>query len=302
MATIALRWDRPTYSGHLYTEIWRAASQLADTATATVEAGATEIGESIGSVFFDTGRTPGTTYWYYLRHVNTNGEKGAFTERDQEAEEITTADLADDAVTFAKLQNIATDRLLGRTTASAGSVEELDATSARALLGLGALALKGSVETSDIASNAVTLAKFEQIVSGRVLGRQAAGTGNLEILDADDLREILGLHVYEWAINNDTAQSFDNPAGAAAVVLVHTDGADAPLAMAWARTTASPAASLGFAAGPKGLEVSTGVLAGTDGSDNHITLSAHSDGKIYLENRYGWQLTFRVTVLSALSL
>lgn len=142
MATIALRWDRPTYSGHLYTEIWRAASQLADTLTATVEAGATEIGESIGSVFFDTGRTAGDTYWYYIRHVNTNGEAGAFTEREQAAEKIGTADLADDAVTFAKLQNIAADRLLGRTTAGAGSIEELTAAEARAALGLGSSALK----------------------------------------------------------------------------------------------------------------------------------------------------------------
>lgn len=38
---------------------------------------------------------------------------------------ITTARLADDAVTLAKIQNISTDKVLGRTTASTGIVEEL---------------------------------------------------------------------------------------------------------------------------------------------------------------------------------
>jgi hypothetical protein len=40
---------------------------------------------------------------------------------------VTTAKLADDAVTFAKMQNIATARLLGRATAGTGDVEELTA-------------------------------------------------------------------------------------------------------------------------------------------------------------------------------
>ncbi len=38
---------------------------------------------------------------------------------------IATVDLADDAVTFAKIQNITTSRLLGRTTASSGNTEEI---------------------------------------------------------------------------------------------------------------------------------------------------------------------------------
>lgn len=41
---------------------------------------------------------------------------------------VTTAKLSDDAVTFAKMQNITTDRLLGRDTASSGNIEELSVT------------------------------------------------------------------------------------------------------------------------------------------------------------------------------
>lgn len=35
------------------------------------------------------------------------------------------------------------------------------------------------------------------------------------------------------------------------------------------------------------VNVTTGVLAGTTGSDAKVTISAHSDGKIYIENRSG---------------
>lgn len=49
---------------------------------------------------------------------------------------VSTAKLADDAVTFAKVQNIATARLLGRSTAGTGDVEELTASTARTLLSL----------------------------------------------------------------------------------------------------------------------------------------------------------------------
>lgn len=41
---------------------------------------------------------------------------------------VQTADIVNDAVTFAKMQNIATSRLLGRTTASSGDVEEITLT------------------------------------------------------------------------------------------------------------------------------------------------------------------------------
>ncbi len=39
---------------------------------------------------------------------------------------IATAEIADDAVTYAKMQNIANQKILGRTTASTGDVEEID--------------------------------------------------------------------------------------------------------------------------------------------------------------------------------
>lgn len=56
---------------------------------------------------------------------------------DYDAGSIVTADVANDAVTYAKMQDVsATDRLLGRDTAGAGIVEELTPTAVKAMLGI----------------------------------------------------------------------------------------------------------------------------------------------------------------------
>lgn len=129
---------------------------------------------------------------------------------------ITTAMLADDAVTYAKIQNVsATDRLLGRSSAGAGDVQEItctsagrallddaDATAQRATLGLGTLAtqsgtfsgtssgtntgdqtitLTGDVTGSGTGSFAATLASVGtagtyRSVTTDVKGRVTAGT------------------------------------------------------------------------------------------------------------------------------
>ncbi len=49
---------------------------------------------------------------------------------------ITTTDISDDNVTFAKIQNITTSRILGRTTALSGDIEELTASSVKTLLSI----------------------------------------------------------------------------------------------------------------------------------------------------------------------
>ena len=51
--------------------------------------------------------------------------------------DITTSKIADDAVTFAKIQNVsATDRLLGRDSSGAGIIEEIAPSAVRTMLGL----------------------------------------------------------------------------------------------------------------------------------------------------------------------
>ena len=107
------------------------------------------------------------------------------------ADAVTTAKILDDAVTYAKMQNVsATDKVLGRSTAGAGNVEEITCTSAgRALLDdadvaaqrntleLGALAIKNTIVNADVAAGAgIELAKLQTINADRVLGAVTSGT------------------------------------------------------------------------------------------------------------------------------
>ena len=104
---------------------------------------------------------------------------------------VTTAKIADDAVTYAKMQNVsATDKVLGRSTAGAGNVEEIACTSAgrdmiaatdasaqRNLLSLGSLAVKSTVSNDDIAAGTIGLNKLETISGDMLVGRNSVSAG-----------------------------------------------------------------------------------------------------------------------------
>lgn len=78
---------------------------------------------------------------------------------------ITTAAIADANVTFAKVQNVATSRLLGRTTASSGSIEELTAGTGLTLSG-GSLSVTTPAATTLISTTTVSSAAQLGITSG----------------------------------------------------------------------------------------------------------------------------------------
>lgn len=192
-AVIAFQVPRATYVGHLYYELWRSTTQLANTLAATVEAGATKLRDVDAGVAINGGLTPGTTYWYYLASVRADGERGPFSEYEFAATTLNAANITDNAVTLAKIEQIATAHLLGRNTAGTGNVEVLDAATVRTLLGLGALALKASIATADIDDNAVTFAKVQDVATARLLGRNTAGAGAVEELTAATVRTILNV-------------------------------------------------------------------------------------------------------------
>jgi hypothetical protein len=108
---------------------------------------------------------------------------------------VPTASIDNDAVTYAKIQNVsATDKVLGRSTSGAGDVEEIamtaagralvddaDATAQRTTLGLGPLALKTTIATADIDNDAVTYARIQDVsATDMLLGRSTAGSGIIE--------------------------------------------------------------------------------------------------------------------------
>lgn len=98
--------------------------------------------------------------------------------------------IANDAVTFAKMQNISTDRLLGRDTAGTGDIEQLTVGGGIEFTGTGiqTSAFTGDVTKSaggtvtTIANDAVTYAKMQNVsAASRLLGRgSAGGAGDVE--------------------------------------------------------------------------------------------------------------------------
>lgn len=101
-----------------------------------------------------------------------------------------TADVKNDSITFAKLQNITSDRLLGRDTALSGDPEEITVGGGLEFTGTGGIqrsALTGDVtaaagsNSTTIANDAVTYAKMQNVsATDRILGRQTAGAGDVE--------------------------------------------------------------------------------------------------------------------------
>lgn len=100
-----------------------------------------------------------------------------------------TTTISNDAVTFAKMQNIATDRLLGRDTASSGDVEEISVGGGLEFTGSAGIqrsALTGDVTASagsnatTIPNDTVTFAKMQNIATDRLVGRDTAASGDAE--------------------------------------------------------------------------------------------------------------------------
>lgn len=115
--------------------------------------------------------------------------------------QLATGQIANDAVTFAKVQNITDNRLLGRSAGSSGDMQEITIGAGLSLSGgslsntvtdTGITQLTGDVtagpgsgsQAATIGANKVTLAMMATIATDSILGRATAATGNVEVLTA----------------------------------------------------------------------------------------------------------------------
>jgi hypothetical protein len=93
-------------------------------------------------------------------------------------------------------------------------------------------------------------------------------------------------------LTDDTAASFTPPSTMGRLRLMEDDEISTAGEIRYDCRGAGAVCTL--VSGGGDLEVTTGVLAGTTGTNNKITVSAHTDGKIYIEARKG---TANITVL-----
>lgn len=140
-------------------------------------------------------------------------------------------------------------------------------------------------------------------ISGSIRGRHffAGVTSGQVILQADDVASgtltlpsttgTLGVWT-QGSLANDAATSV-TPPRTTGLILLSVQG-NAGGAFLYATTTPSMTAVAG--PGTAG-NTTTGVLAGTTSTDDRFTISAHTDGKIYFENRLGFTQTFRYMFL-----
>jgi len=111
-------------------------------------------------------------------------ERAAFTGDVTASANDNTLTIANSAVTFSKFQNSATAGLsvIGRNVASAGVFAEINAaTDGHVLRRNGSNLEFGAIATTNIADDAVTYAKIQNVTAtSRLLGRVTAGAGNIE--------------------------------------------------------------------------------------------------------------------------
>ncbi len=108
--------------------------------------------------------------------------------------------IAAGAVSFAKMQNIATDSLIGRDTGGTGDPEAISVTGGIEFSGTGAIrtsAFTGDVSKTaggtalTIAANAVDNSKAADMATARIKGRSTAGTGDPEDLTGTQVTAML---------------------------------------------------------------------------------------------------------------
>lgn len=184
----------------------------------------------------------GTTAWNSLAYGSgnvTNGNKGDITVSAAgetwtiNAGAVVTADIADAGVTYAKIQNVsATDRLLGRSTAGAGVVQEItctafgrsllddaDAATARTTLGAAPAASPTFTGNTTFSAGAVLVVTPDTFTGIRLRNNKTTTEQSCGFLSGMNINgvEDTGLLFFRNPSGVTTAQFMTTPSGSATV-------------------------------------------------------------------------------------
>lgn len=116
-------------------------------------------------------------------------------------------------------------------------------------------------------------------------GFTAVGRAILDDATLSDQRRTLDLKLTTLSVLNDDSATSITPTNIQGFLLLRTAG-NGVMALA-TYDAQSGTAYCGLMAGTANVAVRTGILSGTTGTDGKFTVSAHTDGKIYFENRLG---------------
>ena len=113
-------------------------------------------------------------------------------------------------------------------------------------------------------------------------------------------RRIMAMGYISHQITNladDTAQSVEVKSGSGAIIVTVTDVPLYTALFAYRAVSAASRVDEAWNIAPTTVKFTTGELTGSTGSDGDLTFSAHTDGRIYVENRTGSSRTVKLTFL-----
>ena len=126
-------------------------------------------------------------------------------------------------------------------------------------------------------------------------------TGSLKVAGTTRIAsdgEITGtkFNSFTYTLADDTATSFTPPSTSG--LLIVTAGGSSRYALYNYTVVSGQAANFNSVSAGVNILQTTGALTGTTGTDAKATISGHTDGKIYIENRLGASATFKVSFIA----
>lgn len=208
-----------SFSASSSTGIYRGGANTLDFATAGTRRGGFDASGNL-----EIANTGGTGH--VLKQSSAAGDVSSGT--------VDTANITDDAVTFAKMQNITSGRVLGRFSASSGDIESILPAGGVEITGTGRIqtsAFTGDVTkaaggtTLSISTGVVTLANLANLATDRLIGRDTGGTGVPEALTVGGGVEFTGAGgIQRSALTGDVeATAGSNTTAIAAGAIVNAD-------------------------------------------------------------------------------